>query len=121
MTWLKLLWWRIIGKIAGHPLFIDDEPIHLWFELSYAQYLVIPRSILQSMPTKWQRNFVWLMGELDETFEWRRSGCWVKFKDRRGRFMVDELADYNRGRRTMPPDLVKELTEEHNQRFFVGT
>jgi hypothetical protein len=34
----------------------DFELIHNWFELTYAQYLTIPRSILQSMPVEWQRR-----------------------------------------------------------------
>jgi len=34
----------------------DFEPLHNWFELTYAQYLTIPRSILQSMPVEWQRR-----------------------------------------------------------------
>lgn len=39
-------------------LAIDDwheepEPIHLWFNLTYANYLCLPRSVLQSMPQEW--------------------------------------------------------------------
>jgi hypothetical protein len=44
--------------------------IHTYFGLSYADYLVLPRSVLQSMPEEWQLKFVSLLDELDET-EWR--------------------------------------------------
>lgn len=45
--------------------------VHHWFELTYAQYLTVPRSILQSMPYEWQYKFVELLNELDSTFDWR--------------------------------------------------
>ncbi|MFI0929683.1 hypothetical protein ACH4TP_38030 [Streptomyces sp. NPDC021012] len=43
--------------------------IHTYFGLSYANYLVIPRTLLQSMPEEWQEQFTTLLTELDETFE----------------------------------------------------
>lgn len=78
-----------------------QEPIHEWFELSYAQYLTIPRSVLQSMPTDWQAIFVALLEELDQTIEWRPSQgrYWVQLKDSQGRYVADPLMDYERGRR----------------------
>lgn len=88
--------------------------IHTFFELTYAQYLAIPRSVLQSMPEEWQVEFVKLLDELDDTFNWRRSGTWVKFRDRKGRFAKDELADYERGRRTLTPEEVSDIVERHN-------
>jgi len=94
-----------------------DAPIHDWFELTYAQYLAIPRSVLQSMPIDWQQRFVKCLNELDERFEWRRSGCWVKFKNSRGRFMKDHFADYERGRRIMTQEKVKHLSKAHEQEY----
>ena len=77
------------------------EPIHEWFELTYAQYLTVPRSVLQSMPVQWQSKFVELLEELDNTIDWRPdSGCyWVRLRDSAGRFVHDPLMDYQRGRR----------------------
>ena len=85
-------------------ILLGDEPIHCWFELSYAEYLTIPRSVLQSMPVEWQGRFVRCLEELDETIDWRPSeGCyWVRLKDSRGRFVHDLLMDYERGRRKIP-------------------
>jgi len=79
------------------------EPVHEWFELSYAQYLTLPRSVLQSMPAQWQKKFVTLLEELDETIDWRpESGrYWVQLKDDKGRYVHDPLMDYQRGRRRL--------------------
>ena len=78
-----------------------DEAIHYWFELSYAQYLTIPRSVLQSMPNEWQQKFVDLLEDLDDTIDWRpkEGRYWVKLKDGNGRYVHDPLMDYQRGRR----------------------
>lgn len=84
----------------------ETELIHDWFELTYAQYLTIPRSILQSMPDGWQKKFVALLNELDDTFDWRpKDGrYWVRLKDGEGRYCHDPLMDYERGRRRIKPE-----------------
>ncbi len=81
--------------------YIDDGAIHIWFELSYAQYLTIPRSVLQSMPLEWQERFVRCLRELDNTIDWRpKSGrYWVQLKNDKGLLVHDSLMDYDRGRR----------------------
>lgn len=45
-----------------------DGPIHLWFGLTYSNYLVLHRSMMQSMPEQWQARAVALFTELDEAF-----------------------------------------------------
>jgi hypothetical protein len=53
----------------------ESEPVHLWFGLTYANYLVLPRSVLQSMPQEWQAKFCTLLDELHEAFghlDWPR-------------------------------------------------
>lgn len=42
-----------------------DRPIHEFFGLSYAQFLVLSRTVLQSMPLDWQKRFVKCLMELD--------------------------------------------------------
>ena len=81
-----------------------DDAIHAWFELSYAQYLTIPRSVLQSMPPDWQRQFTALLDELDEAIDWRpkEGRYWVALKDGHGRYTRDTFMDYQRGRRRIP-------------------
>ena len=49
----------------------DREPVHAWFSLTHAQYLTIPRSVLQAMPREWQSRFVKLLEDLDDTIDWR--------------------------------------------------
>lgn len=87
--------------------YIPDGPIHDAFGLSYASYLVIPRTVLQSMPLDWQARFVALVNETHERFPGREppwpAGWRVHLKDERGRFMRDDLAHYERGRRRLEP------------------
>jgi len=45
-----------------------DGPIHLWFGLSYSNYLVLHRTMMQSMPVAWQERAVALFDELDSAF-----------------------------------------------------
>lgn len=51
----------------------EHEAIHTWFNLTYANYLVVPRSVLQSMPDEWQQRFVGCLEEMGTAFghlEW---------------------------------------------------
>lgn len=82
----------------------DDSPIHMWFELTYAQYLTIPRSVLQSMSSSWQGEFVRLLEELDETIDWlpKEGRYWVTLKGDKGKEFYDEYGNYDRGRRQVP-------------------
>jgi hypothetical protein len=91
--------------------------IHDYFELSYAQYLALPRSVLQSMPQDWQYRLVRLLDELDDKYEWRREGTFVNFRNSSGRWMVDELGDYDRGRLHLFPAQVSEITKRHNLKY----
>lgn len=84
---------------------IEPEAIHGWFGLSYAQYLTLPRTALQSMPEEWQTRFVTCLRELDESFDWRpHEGYqfWVQMRGA-GNFVKLEkhepFMDYKRGRR----------------------
>lgn len=78
--------------------------IHDWFELTYAEYLTIPRSVLQSMPDAWQARFVACLEELDDAIDWRpaEGRYWVELRDGLGRYRADPLRDYQRGRRHIP-------------------
>jgi hypothetical protein len=52
------------------PDAVQPQPldIHTWFSLTYANYLVLPRSVLQSMPEDWQHRFTALLEEMDTAF-----------------------------------------------------
>jgi len=88
---------------------LGDEPMHDFFELSYAQYLVLQRSVIQSMPLPWRTKLRRLMDELDETIDWRRSGYFVRREDEDGNTIEDDLANYERGRRRVPHIKKEEL------------
>ena len=46
-----------------------NGPVHTWYGLSYTNYLVLPRTFMQSMPTEWQQRMVASLEELDEAFQ----------------------------------------------------
>lgn len=83
------------SSYAGEP-----EPIHLWFNLTYANYLCLPRSVLQSMPQEWQARFCEMLDEMREMYghlDW--PSYRVSAVDREtGRFISDPIPHYNRGR-----------------------
>lgn len=91
----------------------DPEPIHNAFGLSYAQYLVLPRSALQSMSPSWQARFLNVLAELDHEFDLVLPGNLVYVvhttnadDDSEGVCRGendDPLADYERGRRRLEP------------------
>lgn len=45
-----------------------SDAVHTWFGLSYSNYAVLPRTLLQSMPDEWQKRFVALLEELHTEF-----------------------------------------------------
>ena len=79
-----------------------DSPIHDWFELSYASYLVLQRLILRSMPLDWQHRFVELLTEIEEEFDTSDvpNNFSVCARGEGGRFIKDNYRDYRRG---VPP------------------
>lgn len=75
------------------------HPIHEWFELTYAQYLTVPRLVMDSMPVQWQGQMARLLREMDATFDWRpkQGRYWVRLRDEAGRFCDAPLHDYRHG------------------------
>lgn len=65
---------RLRALVAGLPSgdpedVLDDEPVHGHFGLSYANYLVLHRTLMQSMPVDWQHRMVACLAELDDAFD----------------------------------------------------
>lgn len=86
------------------PIIENEEPIHSYFGLSYASYLVIPRSVLQTMPTNWQKKFCELLNQIPEVISehWEPEGFYhVQLRDAKGRYISDPYCDYERGRRRL--------------------
>ena len=72
-----------------------DSHVHYWFGLTYAQYLVLNRTMLQSMPIAWQAQFVNMLRSLAENFDPKLfPGYRVQPVDKQGRFMKDPLPHY---------------------------
>lgn len=77
----------------------DGDAVHEWFSLTYAAYLVVNRSLLQSMPGEWQRRFVNCLEELNTHFADQPWPTYhVTVRDESGRFQSDPIPHYNRGR-----------------------
>jgi hypothetical protein len=53
---------------TSHNTRDTDGPIHEHFGLTYANYLVLPRTLLQSMPADWQASFVQHLDQLAAAF-----------------------------------------------------
>lgn len=47
---------------------MNHTDVHTMFSLSYSNYLVLHRTLLQSMPIEWQHRFVAMIDELDAAF-----------------------------------------------------
>lgn len=61
----------IEGLTAAYRMAVgewESEAIHLHFSLSYSTHMVLPRTLLQSMPDAWQARFVALIDEMDAAF-----------------------------------------------------
>jgi hypothetical protein len=80
--------------------FRDEYPdrcagdVHDWFDLTYASYLVLPRSLLQLMPPAWQHAMVQLLERANEEFPGAHGTYSVHLRDAAGRFVKDPLRNY---------------------------
>jgi len=79
------------------------DGIHEYFNLTYASYLVLPRTVLQSMPDTWQADFVEMLEKIPRTLDYTEVDNYrVMATDAKGKFVKDDLANYQRGRRKLP-------------------
>ena len=103
------------------PIIQEEDHIHLWFNLTYANYLVLPRSILQSAPAEWQKKFVRLLDELNEMTDGLPGlpdSYTVQCRDRKGRFYRDLYSEYDRGRRKIRLKIVNKSVNNRLRRLF---
>lgn len=76
---------------------IIDSPVHEWFSLSYSNYLVLPRSLMQAMPVEWQDRMVACLEEMCkacEPLQPMNDKYSVILHGERGRIVKDPYADY---------------------------
>lgn len=93
-------WHTRMTPLAGAPV-----DVHTMFGLTYANYLVLNRTLLQSMPEDWQHRFTALVDEFDRAFANvdRAPQFTVSARDFEGRFIKDPVPHYNRGRAFVAP------------------
>lgn len=77
----------------------NRKDLDLWFGLSRASFLVMPRVAMQQMPKEWQEKMAELLNQYDETINTAAfgvSGCRVQALDGNGKLMKmpDELVNY---------------------------
>lgn len=97
------------------------DALHLHFGLSYANYLTVPRSALQSMPDEWQGWLAVLLEQLDAAcvehgIAWPPEGFWVRVElrpdsERDIPEYRDDLSRYDRGRRRLWTAIVTSATK----------
>jgi len=78
----------------------SETPVHDSFGLTYASYLVYPRSVLERMPREWQSRFVLMLGELHDRLEYDEPHYTVHAR-KNGAFIKDELRNYRRPDRSL--------------------
>ncbi|MBX0293134.1 hypothetical protein K3G63_22000 [Hymenobacter sp. HSC-4F20] len=85
----------------SHPGY---QAMHRWFGQSYANYLILPRVQLQSMPEEWQQRFASCLREFTAAFagsEQARS-YQVRAIDAEGHYVKDPVPHYDGGRARLP-------------------
>lgn len=97
------------GMARRHDFNADfcREDVHVWFSLSYANYLILHRSLLQSMPADWQHEFIALLVKLDEAYGHveRPAQYRVQAINESGKFVRDPVPHYERGRTYVEPSV----------------
>lgn len=97
-------WWLGRRQVGAEPIVTETEDsmgftergIHDWFGLTYGNYLVVPRTLLEQMPMDWQNEMVSLLDKADAFFsdvpdyEYKVTAIDPKTK----RYTKDPLAEY---------------------------
>lgn len=94
----------------------NRKDLSLWFGLSHASFLVLPRVAMEAMPQEWKEKMAELLNEYDETIDVSAYGvhsCFVTVKDENNRFMKmpEELINY----RHPSKETILTLLKEHNK------
>jgi hypothetical protein len=99
---------RVEDVIAEDPYAFPDN-VHTWFNLTYANYLVLARTLLQSMSDEWQARFTHCLNELYDCYRHVDipNTYLVQARGSNGRFIEDPIPHYNRGRAHIEPQPTK--------------
>lgn len=87
-----------------NPLDFPND-VHTWFNLTYANYLVLARTLLQSMPDEWQARFTRCLNELYDSYRHVDipDTYVVRARGSNGKFIEDPIPHYNRGNTHIEP------------------
>ncbi|UXY12036.1 hypothetical protein N7922_05780 [Kosakonia sp. ML.JS2a] len=93
--------------------FDDRKDLDLWWGLSYASFLVMPRVAMQLMPEEWQEKMAELLNQYDEainTDAFGVKGCRVQALGDNGKLMKTppEILNYRHPSRETKAALKKE-------------
>jgi len=94
----------------------ESELMEQFWSISRAEYLTVPRSIIQLMPVEWQNKLARLMEEMDNTVDWHPEGeesYWVELGTR---YFEDE--NDGEGQILSVPDPLQEY--RHGNRYAEG-
>lgn len=91
---------------------IDRKDLDLWWGLSYASFLVLPRVAMQLMPDDWQEKMAELLNQYDETINTSAfgvKGCTVRALGDNGKMMKTppEILNYRRPSKETKDALMK--------------
>lgn len=88
--------------------------IHTYFGLTYANYLVLHRSLLQSMPEEWQCRFVAMLDELDEEFS-QVEKAWAYKVDAAVEWLVSDMSRADKERFGIEPSIPEPDGEDDDE------
>ncbi len=77
----------------------EDARLPFWSSTNHTNYLIIQRSLLQSMPLEWQNKLITMLQEMAETFGNKSNGDFKLSRISEGAYIKDPLADHGRGKR----------------------
>lgn len=65
------------------------DNLHLWWGLSYASFLTLPRVLMQEMPDEWQQQMATLLQQYDEAWDTTHINCGttVRLTDPQGKLV----------------------------------
>lgn len=89
----------------------SDGPVHQWFSLSRANYLVLPRSLMSAMPLEWQERMTACLQEMREACAplSLNDRYIVTLRDARGRITGDPYSNYRHPKITHLPEQREEI------------
>lgn len=56
------------GEKEQRAIVTESSALQLWFNLSYASWLTLPRVLMEAMPVEWQDKMAALLNEYSEAF-----------------------------------------------------